>query len=271
MGDLAADSAVEGRDGRYRARVSSEWEIWGPNGGYVAALALRAAAAQSRLPRPATFACHFLGTAEFDEVDLTVTILRSAKRAESLRVSMTQNERPVLEALAWFVSDSDGLAHDVAVMPDVPGPDELKSWEDLGFEAPYPFWRNVEARSIGYTGPWEDRTPGEPAFQQWYRFRPRATFEDPVVEAARLMIVLDIIPWPAATRASTGKLPFIAPNLDLTVRFHRTPGDAEWLLGEGEAPIAEDGLISGTARVWSQDGKLLASGEQQMLCRPAPD
>src|SRR4029077_20273976 len=54
MGDLAVDTAVEGHDGRYTARLSRDWEIWGPNGGYVAALALRAAGAPSRLAAPAS-------------------------------------------------------------------------------------------------------------------------------------------------------------------------------------------------------------------------
>ena len=44
MGDLAVDRAVEPiGDGRYRAMVSQDWEIWGPMGGYVASIALRAA------------------------------------------------------------------------------------------------------------------------------------------------------------------------------------------------------------------------------------
>jgi acyl-CoA thioesterase-2 len=46
MGDLAADTRVEQvGNGRYGAHLSSEWEIWGPMGGYVAAIALRAAGA----------------------------------------------------------------------------------------------------------------------------------------------------------------------------------------------------------------------------------
>jgi acyl-CoA thioesterase-2 len=49
MGDLEADTAVEPvGDGRYQATLSAEWEIWGPMGGYVAAVALRPAAAESR-------------------------------------------------------------------------------------------------------------------------------------------------------------------------------------------------------------------------------
>jgi hypothetical protein len=35
VGDLAHDTAVEGGNGKYRAQISRDWEIWGPNGGYV--------------------------------------------------------------------------------------------------------------------------------------------------------------------------------------------------------------------------------------------
>src|SRR5436190_7002460 len=47
VGDLAHDTDVVGSDGRYTATVSGDWEIWGPMGGYVAAIALRAAAAEA--------------------------------------------------------------------------------------------------------------------------------------------------------------------------------------------------------------------------------
>jgi hypothetical protein len=74
MGDVAAQTAVEPvGDGRYRAMVHADWEIWGPCGGYVAALALRAAGAESDLVRPASFFCHYLSVAAFAPVDLTVT------------------------------------------------------------------------------------------------------------------------------------------------------------------------------------------------------
>jgi acyl-CoA thioesterase len=33
--------------------------------------------------------------------------------------------------------------------------------------------------------------------------------------------------------------------------------------------VARDGLVASTVAVWSADGQLLASGGQQMLCRPA--
>ena len=60
MGDLGQDTAVESLGGgRYRAPVSPQYEIWGPMGGYIASLALRAAGAEARLHRPASFFCHY--------------------------------------------------------------------------------------------------------------------------------------------------------------------------------------------------------------------
>lgn len=118
MGDLARDTAVEGGEGRYRAQLSREWELWGPSGGYLATIALRAAGAHAGVGRPASLTCHFLNVADFDEVDLAIETLRGSKRAESVRISMTQRGRPILEALAWLVGEVAGIAHEDAPIPD---------------------------------------------------------------------------------------------------------------------------------------------------------
>ena len=76
--NLIDDSAVQpvaAETGRYSATLSPEWAVWGPSGGYVAAIALRAAMAHSRLARPASFHCHFLALGEFGPVELSVMSL----------------------------------------------------------------------------------------------------------------------------------------------------------------------------------------------------
>ena len=273
MGDFVADTAVDGTDGRYRAHLSRDWEIWGPNGGYVAAIALRAAGAATALRRPATFAGHFLGVAEFDVVDVEVTRLRATKRAESLRVSMTQAGRPIFEAICWAIGDLDGLEHDVTTMPRVPPPSELASMEDLvpahDLQQRYRFWENLEARPIDFV-PWNQREPGAPAWREWYRFRPRAVCDDPFADAARSLLLIDTMGWPAACRAHPPYSGYVAPSIDVTAQFHHLAPECEWLLVDATAPIAAHGLIGGQARIWSIDGRLLASGGGQLLCRPAP-
>src|SRR5579863_9974448 len=127
MGDLALDTAVETvGDGRYRARLSREWEIWGPMGGYVAAIALRAAGAASPFARPASFFCHYLSVAAFEPVTLTVTPIRSGRTVLAQRVEMAQHGRAVLDAMVWSIGEVEGLVHEDAQAPDVPGPGELQ-------------------------------------------------------------------------------------------------------------------------------------------------
>ena len=95
MGDIEVQTAVEPvGDGRFTAMVHADWEIWGPCGGYVAALALRAAGAESPFARPASFFCHYLSVAAFAPVDLVVTPLRAGRTVLAQRVTMTQEDRP---------------------------------------------------------------------------------------------------------------------------------------------------------------------------------
>src|SRR5688572_8793063 len=110
MGNLADETKVEGGGGRWTASFHPDWEIWGPNGGYVAAVALRAAGAHTDMPRPASLLCHYLGVGKFAPVDIETKTLRKAKRAESVRVSITQEGKPIAEALVWCVADGiEGL------------------------------------------------------------------------------------------------------------------------------------------------------------------
>lgn len=272
MGDLAVDTAVERSDGHYQAQLSDEWRIWGPNGGYVATVALRAAGLATEFRRPATFYAHFLNVAEFDLVDISVTSIRKSKRAESLRVSMSQNDRPILEALVWAVAGGVGFEHDTATMPDVPKWNELKSAYELnpGSEETFPFWRNIEQRSVDVQTKWDERQPGLPRFRAWLRFQPTPAFEDPFVEAGRQLILCDTLMYPAATMAYPPPPPFMAPSLDVAVTFHRPGPASEWLYCQAEAPVGEEGLLGGSTTVWDEDGRLLASGGQQMLSRPWP-
>ncbi len=274
MGDFCADTEVRGNAGHYTARLSRDWEIWGPNGGYIAAIALRAAGAATALDRPASFSGHFLSVADFDVVDINVTTLRASRRAASLRVSMTQQNRPIFEAMVWAVGDSDGLVHDSLVMPDVASPAQLEPIEDIvsaeELSARSRFWNNFDERPRNFI-PWAERRPGAPQWCEWYRFRPRALCDDAFADAARSLLLIDTMLWPAACQPHLGgDSGFVAPSLDVNATFHRLAPESEWLLVDAVAPVATDGLIGGQARVWSEDGRLLASGGGQLLCRPMP-
>ena len=89
----------------------------------------------------------------------------------------------------------------------------------------------------------------------------------------RSVILLDSFSWPATWPAypSAGPSPWIAPNLDLHVRFHHDARADDWLLFEARAELAAEGLIGTSGTVWSPDGKLIAAGSSQLFCRPRPE
>ena len=276
MGDLGKDTALQAVDeGRYKARLSQDWEIWGPMGGYVASVALRAAGEHCGHPRPASFYCHYLSVAAFDEVDVTTTTVRAGKRTASVRVSITQQDKPVLEALVWAGEESEGMEHEFAPAPDIPDHEGLKSMAEImeGQEGgpPFRFWDNLDEKPPEWLPfeEWQQRPDVEPVWKTWFRFKPAATFDDAWTDACRSLIVLDLMQWPAASRGHRNHT-WMAPSLDLFAAFHRPAMQSEWLLGFAESPSAGAGLVGGHARVWDSDRRLVASGGQQMLCRPAP-
>ena len=274
MGDLAIDTKVTGSVGRYSARLSRDWEIWGPNGGYIAAIALRAAGEHSRFGRPLSFVGHFLGVANFDDdVILEVTTLRAAKRAESMQVSMKQGRDAIFEALVWTCAPMDGLEHDLAPSPATFEPESVPSTEqrlaDEGIEPIYRFWSNFDERSETWIShaDWLERAPAFPTFERWYRFLPTSTFDDLWVDACRSLILVDTLGWPAVTQLHIDS-GYIAPSIDITCAFHRARIQEPWLYAQGTSVSANAGVIGCEAKVWARDGALLAMGTSQLLCRP---
>jgi acyl-CoA thioesterase len=275
MGDFAAETSVErvdsradGQGGRYRAQLHEEWRVWGPNGGYLAAIALRAAGAEARIQRPAAFAAHFVSIARFEPVDVEVTAIQRGRRSESLRVSMRQGERAVLEAIVRTAAPGEGLVHDAAQAPDVPAPETLPNMEAVFAGEPgppFPFWNNIECRPPDGFARRTRAYGGPPVASAWFRFRPAPAFDEPFLDAGRVLVLLDVMPWNAAW-SHHGPTEWNAPNLDLVAWFHRPASRSEWLLGNGEAPLAEDGLIGSAARIYDQAGRLVASGGAQLLC-----
>lgn len=281
MGDLDEDTAIERvGDGRYRATLRSNWQIWGPMGGYVAAVALRAAGAQAALTRPSSFYCHYLRPARFAPVELEVVAVRRGRTAESLRVLVRQDGKDVMDATVGVVAEVEGLEHEVVEGPDVPGPEALRGLAELLAEqadAPPPmtFWTNFDARPVAFRHEWPPPGPEAPRWQQWHRFVPVSTFEDLWLDAARYVLLGDLPSWPStvpqhAWRWAGGPPEWIAPTLDLYVAFHRPVPAEPWLLVDGAAPVAADGLLGWHHRLWSTDGALVASGGGQGIFRRVP-
>jgi len=256
---------LEGEGGRYSIRLSDAWEIWGPSGGYLAAIALRAAGRLAEIPRPASFYCHFLSPPAFDEVELTVELLKRGRRSESLAVRMTQGGKQVLYAMVRTAADAPGYQHQEAQAPPVAPPEESPPLRREKDGRPlFEFWNNVSCRRPDQ-GTGDGQAP--PIIREWVRFEPTPFFDDLFVDAARPLILLDTFGWPAVYQKYRGS-DYIAPNLDVGVSFHRFATGGEWLLVDHECPVGSDGLLGVNGRVWDAEGRLLASGSAQLCCIP---
>ena len=266
--DLEHATRVAPEGGGYVAQLSKEWEIWGPNGGYLATIALRAAGMVAQIQRPASFYCHFLSSPGFDAVQLEVNVLKQGRRAESFAVEMAQQGKPILHALVKTAADAPGYSHQHPEAPDVPPPEALQTHvrRPSRQHPAFSFWNNVERRPVdqGTTDQPTDQ-PTAPVLRQWARYRPRACFEDPFLDAARALILLDTYGFPAAYQHHRS-WEYMAPNLDTSAWFHHFSPDCEWLLIDSECLVADRGLMGVNGRVWDTGGRLLATGSAQLCC-----
>jgi acyl-CoA thioesterase-2 len=272
MGDFAADTALSGGNGHYRAALSADWEVWGPLGGYVAAIAQRAIGLETELRRPASISCQFLAMADFAEVDVEVSTLRRGKRSHALQVRMTQRGEPVLAAMGWVVGEGmSGLDHEHAAMPNVLPPSQLLSYAERApnYQEWYPVWHKA---IDGKPTVWSDNPqPGPPVWHTWMRLWQTPALDDPFLDAARSLMWLDLMMWNAATPPHMPwPVSHLAPNLDVSATYHARAAGDEWLLCDAYAPVGRDGLIGCSGRVWSPSGRLIASGTSCLFCRPNP-
>jgi acyl-CoA thioesterase len=222
----------------------------------------------ARIRQPASFYCHFLSSPAFAAVQLDVQVLKQGRRAESFAVQMTQDRKPILHALVKTAADAPGYSHQHLAAPAVPPPEALKTYEELPptrqRPAAFSFWQHVERRPVDQS-PTDE--PTAPVLREWARYRPRACFEDPFVDAARALILLDTFGFPAAYQRYRS-WEYLAPNLDTSAWFHNFSPGCEWLLIDHECIVADRGLMGVSGRVWDTGGQLLATGSAQLCCVP---
>jgi acyl-CoA thioesterase II len=271
VGALQIDTALRAADGRLTASLSRDWEVWGPNGGYVAGIALRAAGAAAPADhRPATFSCQYIAVGAFEAAEVEVTPLKRGRNAWLINVALVQNGRTFLQAQVWTTNKTEGPGQVEAVMPEAPAPETLKLLQDhLPPDAPAwtGFWSNIDTKPIAWFEAGE-RSPDGAVLTQWYRYKDFDAGGEVFLDCVRPLILIDTLIWPAHNRGLAGRPDYLAPSLDLTVWFHEPPGEAEWLLAESRADVAGGGLIHGRTRIWTPDGRLVASGGSQLLHAP---
>jgi acyl-CoA thioesterase len=264
---FARDTAIHPlSEGRFGATIAAHWSVGaGPNGGYTAALLLRAAIAA--LPtagalQPRSFTAHLMGAPQPGACELHVDVDKAGRTAGFVRVRIMQHGATMATASVVFVRDQSELVRFAQrAMPRVASPEDLAGTPDVRRNVPV-YVAQYDQRFV--TPPL--RGDGTPVVIAWTRFVDPSPF-DPVA----LVAIGDSFP-PPVLACSTNVLG--ALTLDYTVHFRaaKAPSVEDgFVLAEVESTMAAEGFVDEDVWLWSPDGTLLAQARQLGMIRPLPD
>lgn len=254
--------------GVHRGTVDRSWWIVnGPNGGYVAALVLRAIVAEVGDPtrRPRSLTLHYLRAPGEGPLDIEVVIERSGRTVTNVSARVTQAGRLVVLALAALAVDRDApVAFDET--PGLPLGDDggpLPLPEQI-VAAPVDPERDVPLRTH-YDLRWAvgglPFGAGEPVGERRARcggwLRP---IEPEPIDEVALVAMADAWLPPIFSRVDR---PLAVPTVDLTVHFRALPEDPlDHCFVEFDSPLAADGYLVEHGRILDRHGRLLVESRQ---------
>lgn len=262
MASLIEATALSPVASGFAVELDQGWDIWGPAGGYIAAIALRAVG--ERAPpghRPVTLTGQFVRVAKPGTLDVKVEPVKQGATA-LFAVTLAQGDQPVFLAQVWTTSRNDASHCLQPAMPEVQQPLTLRGQDEIAAErgiTQLAFWHNIEGRPVNFRTYNDPPSSDERQFR-WMRFRDWTATDDPFVDAMRSVLLIDIGVWPAHWHRLTEPAAYVAPSLDLTVWFHGDRPAGEWLLSDAVSDLSGNGTISGQVRIWSEDGRAMATG-----------
>ncbi len=251
--------------GAYTAFSDPRWAApIGPNGGYLAAIVLRAMQAELADPgRPArSITLHYLRPPQPGEIRVDVAVERSGRRLSTLTARLGQQGRDCVLAVAAFSGPlGEGVDAFTAPMPAAPPVTELEQWGPHEQAPPIAHRCRIfpALGAVPFSGADEALSGG------WMTLH-----EPQPVDAPVLALYADL--WLPAVFSRLTR-PVAAPTIDLTVHF-RDPvaaaavEPAAPVLGVFRSDYAADGLVEEDGELWSPDGVLLAHSRQLALLVP---
>jgi acyl-CoA thioesterase-2 len=206
-------------------------------------------------------------------------VLRDGKSFSARRVQAFQDGVPIFSMIASFQDLDVGLAHqhpEVAVPIDVPSPEEL----------PEPSEHFADQESKGFTywaesRPFEIRhcegplylKPAEPKLASqsvWIRSKVQLPVTNPGLHLAALLFASDYSILEPILRVHG--LPWLHPglstaSLDHAIWIYDKINVNDWLLYRQESPISGHGRGLSMGKIYTRDGRLVASVAQEGMIR----
>ncbi|WP_299191788.1 acyl-CoA thioesterase II [uncultured Erythrobacter sp.] len=204
------------------------------------------------------------------------------RRVVASQANEDGTQSPILNLTASFQTVEEGLEHDDSPMPDVEGPETLKSdtvlrremaermGDKLG-EAQRKLMlrpRPIEMRTLDKLH-WMNSEPKPPHAHSWFRTVAPLP-DDPALHRAVITYASDF------TLLGTSALPhglswmrgeLVGASLDHAIWFHREARADEWLLYSTDAPWSGKGRGFNRGRIFNASGELVASVAQEGMMR----
>ncbi|WP_158412140.1 acyl-CoA thioesterase [Ilumatobacter nonamiensis] len=247
---------------RYRLAVRADLAtpfgfLYGGSG-----IAAAAEAAERATGRPLQWiTTQFIGSpAPGSVIDLQVTIPANGRATTQSQVVATIDGDLVFTALCAHTIRESGDGEQFVVMPKVASPDECSTMHaPFEIDVSDSFFRTMERR-LG-SGSFGMEAVGQPqhgGLSMWCRI-----VDDVIGSPATQAYVADIIPM--GIGAALGAMPG-ATSVDNTLRVI-DPEPSEWVLLELIPEGFHRSLGHGSLRVWSEDGRLMATAQQTCIVR----
>jgi acyl-CoA thioesterase len=264
MSRFDADTAVVpvGPDVFEGAMSRDWWVVRGPNGGYVAAVLLRAL--EQRLADPERAArsltVHYTDAPAEGSVRILTTIERAGRSLSTLSARMIQGDRLLALALGAFSKPWKNVEFHHATMPEVPSPEGTPPGRGTRSGPPIPIHERYDTRwalgSPPFSGAPEALAGG------WIRLA-----EPRIADAAAIAALADA--WtPSVFSWATHEVAISAvPTIDLTIHFRASlplkgAKAGDYYLAVFRAREAREGFFEEDGEIWSRDGVLIAQSRQ---------
>jgi acyl-CoA thioesterase len=287
-------------DGVWQATISDQWAVpRGPNGGYIAAIVLRAlqdaVGDADRAPRSLTL--HYLRPpVPGQPATVAVAVERAGRSLTTLSARLIQDDHPMVIALAAFATTFPSIGDYATPAPDVgpaPGSRVVAATPAPGV-GPAPGSRVVAATPAPGVGappelrvvaPGPDVPPIAGQIATWRTFGPKPfsggdealaggwlrLAEPRIADAAAVAFYADAwipSPWGRLTALAP------APTIDLTIHFrarlpHAGMAPDDPVLARFSSTTSHDGFFEEDGAIWAPDGTLLAQSRQLGLLFPS--
>ena len=256
--------------GRWTARLSDQWNITDhPNGGYAAAVVLRAMARETSHEAPLSVTGHYLRPALGGADAIVRTeVVRTGRRTSTVTGTLVQDGQERLRVIGAFgdlrdpgmAGTADGSVttaaggppdHVSVTVPDLPPPEACteRSALDQGVDIAIASRVEVRLHPDMATG----AEIGRAEVAGWIRFR-----DGRPTDARALPLFADS--FPPALFGLLGRVGWV-PTVELTVHVRARPRPG-WLRGRFLTDDLQDGRLIEDGWLWDEDGTLVARSRQ---------